>query len=200
MKKMLILISATLIGFGAQAQKKKGEIGLLAGLVTNNVNTSGTLAPNFDKSNAVGGAFYFNSRLVGNFISLRTELGYYPKGGTRYNNLNQPVEQDLQYIAAPALMLQVKLAMLKAYAGPQLSWMISAKEKTGNAVTDVQNSFKKSEWSGVMGAEINLPLRLLAGIRYSFGITDIRDASTITNNYNAKNGTFMLYAGIRLRK
>lgn len=199
MKKMLILISATLIGFGAQAQKKKGEIGLLAGLVTNNVNTSGTLAPNFDKSNAVGGAFYFNSRLVGNFISLRTELGYYPKGGTRYNGTTA-IEQDLQYIAAPALMLQVKLAMLKAYAGPQLSWMISAKEKTGNTVTDVQNSFKKSEWSGVIGTEINLPLRLLAGIRYSFGITNIQDASTIANNYEAKNGTFMLYAGIRLRK
>ena len=192
-------MSATLIGFGAQAQKKKGEIGLLAGLVTNNVNTSGTLAPNFDKSNSVGGAFYFNSRLVGNFISLRTELGYYPKGGTRYSGTTA-IEQDLQYIAAPALMLQVKLAMLKAYAGPQLSWMISAKEKTGNTVTDVQNSFKKSEWSGVMGAELNLPLRLLAGIRYSFGITNIQDASTIANNYDAKNGTFMLYAGIRLRK
>jgi hypothetical protein len=199
MKKMLILISATLIGFGAQAQKKKGEIGLLAGLVTNNVNTSGTLAPNFDKSNAIGGAFYFNSRLVGNFISLRTELGYYPKGGTSYVGTT-PVEQDLQYIAAPALMLQAKLAMLKVYAGPQLSWMISAKRKTGNTVTDIQDSFKKSEWSGVIGGEINLPLRLLAGIRYSFGITNIQDASTIANNYEAKNGTFMLYAGIRLRK
>ncbi len=195
MKKMLILISATLIAFGAQAQKKKGEIGLLAGLVNNNIITSDNTMPEFDKSSAVGGAFYFNSRLIGNFISLRTELGYYPKGGTRYNGTT-PEQTDLQYIAAPALMLQVKLAMLKAYAGPQLSWMISAKQ---NGI-DVRKTFSKNEWSGVMGAELNLPLRLLAGIRYSFGINNIQDASAVQNSFDAKNGTFMLYAGIRLRK
>lgn len=176
--------------------KKKKEIGFIVGLQRSNLdyNQITTMNVSEEAKSNIGGSFFLNSRLIGHFITLRTELGFYSKGGTYRGGLVD--ETNLSYVAAPALMLQTKIGFLKAYAGPQLGFLITARSKTGNLEQDVKAAYKTTELMGVVGAEMNLPLRLMAGVRYNFGISNINEIAQTTS----RPGMYMLYVGLRLRK
>jgi hypothetical protein len=199
MKLHLLLTAAVLAGttfsvFAQDKDKKRKEIGFIVGLQRSSLeNVQNINIPEEAKSN-IGGSFFLNSRLIGHFITLRTEIGFYSKGGT-YNS--GPVQEtNLSYVAAPALLLQTKIGFLKAYAGPQLGFLITAKSKSGVLENDVKSAFKTTELTGVVGAEMNLPLRLMAGVRYNFGISNISEIPQTTS----RPGMYMLYVGLRLRK
>ncbi len=208
MKKQLIALSFAVICLCLQVsaqnesaetsnKKKKKEIGFLVGLQRSDLDYNAISQVNVSEESktSMGGAFFINWRLIGHFITLRTELGYYPKGGT-YKDGNIVKETNLAYLAAPAALVQVKLGFLKAYAGPQLGLLLTANSKTGNTETDVKSTFKTTEWSAVMGAEMNLPFRLLVGARYSFGISNISEIPEV----DTKSGLYMIYLGLRLHK
>lgn len=199
MKLKLLFTTAILAisTFGLLAQdKKRKEIGFIVGLQRSNLdyNQITTMNVSEEAKSNIGGSFFLNSRLIGHFITLRTELGFYSKGGTYRGGLVD--ETNLSYVAAPALMLQTKIGFLKAYAGPQLGFLITAKSKTGNLEQDVKAAYKTTELMGVVGAEMNLPLRLMAGVRYNFGISNINEIAQTTS----RPGMYMLYVGLRLRK
>ena len=192
------ILAISTLGLLAQDNKRK-EIGFIVGLQRSNLDYNQITSMNVTeeaKSN-IGGSFFLNSRLIGHFITLRTELGFYSKGGTYKSTApGVPDETNLSYVAGPALLLQTKIGFLKAYAGPQLGFLITAKSKTGNTEQDVKAAFKTTELSGVIGAEMNLPLRLMAGVRYNFGISNINEIAQGTS----RPGMYMLYVGLRLRK
>jgi hypothetical protein len=203
MKKQLllttVLLAITTIGVIAQDKdKKRKEIGFIVGLQRSNLDYNQIAATNVaeEAKTNIGGSFFLNSRLIGHFITLRTEIGFYSKGGTYTGAGAAFSETNLSYVAAPALLLQTKIGFLKAYAGPQMGFLITAKSKTGNLEQDVKNTFKTTELSGVIGAEMNLPLRLMAGVRYNFGISNVSEISQGTS----RPGMYMLYVGLRLRK
>lgn len=198
--KLHILLTATVLActtLGVLAQdndKKRKEIGFIVGLQRSSLeNVQNINIPEEAKTN-IGGSFFLNSRLIGHFITLRTEIGFYSKGGT-YNS-GSVQENNLSYVAAPALLLQTKIGFLKAYAGPQLGFLITAKSKSGVLEDDIKSSFKTTELTGVVGAEMNLPLRLMAGVRYNFGISNISEIPQTTS----RPGMYMIYVGLRLRK
>lgn len=199
MKLKLLFTTAILAisTFGLLAQdKKRKEIGFIVGLQRSNLdyNQITTMNVSEEAKSNIGGSFFLNSRLIGHFITLRTELGFYSKGGTYRGGTVD--ETNLSYVAAPALMLQTKIGFLKAYAGPQLGFLITAKSKTGNLEQDVKAAYKTTELMGVVGAEMNLPLRLMAGVRYNFGISNINEIAQTTS----RPGMYMLYVGLRLHK
>ncbi len=191
-----IFLSTSIIVLAQDSAKKKKEIGFIVGLQRSNLdyNEIATTNVSEEAKTNIGGSFFLNSRLIGHFLTLRTEIGFYSKGGTYRGGLYD--ETNLSYVAAPALLLQTKIGFLKAYAGPQMGFLITAKSKTGNTEQDVKNSFNTTELSGVIGAEMNLPLRLMAGVRYNFGITDVSQISQGTS----RPGMYMLYVGLRLHK
>lgn len=208
MKKAFILFCLAFLSFCTQlsaqsessetsGKKKKKEIGFLVGLQRSDLDYNSISQTNVSEESktSLGGAFFINWRLIGHFITLRTELGYYPKGGI-YKIGNTVQETNLAYLAAPAALVQVKMGFLKAYAGPQLGLLLTANSKTGNTETDVKSTFKTTELSAVLGAEMNLPFRLLAGVRYNFGISNISEIPTV----DTKSGLYMLYVGLRLHK
>lgn len=199
MKLKLLFTTAILAisTFSLLAQdKKRKEIGFIVGLQRSNLdyNQITTMNVSEEAKSNIGGSFFLNSRLIGHFITLRTELGFYSKGGTYRGGIVD--ETNLSYVAAPALMLQTKIGFLKAYAGPQLGFLITAKSKTGNLEQDVKAAYKTTELMGVVGAEMNLPLRLMAGVRYNFGISNINEIAQTTS----RPGMYMLYVGLRLHK
>lgn len=77
-----------------------------------------------------------------------------------------------------------------------MGFLITAKSKTGNIENDVKAAFKTTELSGVIGAEMNLPLRLMVGARYNFAINNISEITQGTS----RPGMYMIYVGLRLRK
>lgn len=199
MKLKLLFTTAILAisTFSLLAQdKKRKEIGFIVGLQRSNLdyNQITTMNVSEEAKSNIGGSFFLNSRLIGHFITLRTELGFYSKGGTYRGGTVD--ETNLSYVAAPALMLQTKIGFLKSYAGPQLGFLITAKSKTGNLEQDVKAAYKTTELMGVVGAEMNLPLRLMAGVRYNFGISNINEIAQTTS----RPGMYMLYVGLRLHK
>ncbi|WP_438946241.1 outer membrane beta-barrel protein [Sediminibacterium sp.] len=189
------ILAISTLGLLAQDKKRK-EIGFIVGLQRSNLdyNQITTMNVSEEAKSNIGGSFFLNSRLIGHFITLRTELGFYSKGGTYRGGVVD--ETNLSYVAAPALLLQTKIGFLKAYAGPQLGFLITAKSKTGNLEQDVKAAYKTTELMGVVGAEMNLPLRLMAGVRYNFGISNINEIAQTTS----RPGMYMLYVGLRLRK
>lgn len=189
------IFAISTLGLLAQDKKRK-EIGFIVGLQRSNLdyNQITTMNVSEEAKSNIGGSFFLNSRLIGHFITLRTELGFYSKGGTYRGGVVD--ETNLSYVAAPALLLQTKIGFLKAYAGPQLGFLITAKSKTGNLEQDVKAAYKTTELMGVVGAEMNLPLRLMAGVRYNFGISNINEIAQTTS----RPGMYMLYVGLRLRK
>ena len=192
------ILAISTLGLLAQDKKKK-EIGFIVGLQRSNLdyNQITTMNVSEEAKSNIGGSFFLNSRLIGHFITLRTELGFYSKGGIYKSTApGVPDETNLSYVAAPALLLQTKIGFLKAYAGPQLGFLITAKSKTGNTEQDVKAAYKTTELMGVVGAEMNLPLRLMAGVRYNFGISNINEIAQTTS----RPGMYMLYVGLRLRK
>lgn len=198
--KLQILLTATLLActtLGVLAQdkdKKRKEIGFIVGLQRSSLENVQNINVAEEAKTNIGGSFFLNSRLIGHFITLRTELGFYSKGGTYSSGTVQ--ETNLSYVAAPALLLQTKIGFLKAYAGPQLGFLITAKSKSGVLEDDVKAAFKTTELSGVVGAEMNLPLRLMAGARYNFAINNISEIPQTTS----RPGMYMIYVGLRLRK
>lgn len=190
------ILAISTVGLLAQDKKRK-EIGFIVGLQRSSLENVQNINVAEEAKSNIGGSFFLNSRLIGHFITLRTELGFYSKGGT-YTSTQPgvPNETNLSYVAAPALMLQTKIGFLKAYAGPQLGFLITAKSKTGNLEQDVKAAYKTTELMGVVGAEMNLPLRLMAGVRYNFGISNISEIPQTTS----RPGMYMLYVGLRLHK
>jgi hypothetical protein len=77
--------------------------------------------------------------------------------------------------------------------GPQYSIMMSAKNASGN---DVKNAFKSSDFAGVIGLDVHLPVRLSAGARYVLGFSDINNTSSATESW--KNRSIQLYLAYRI--
>jgi dipeptide/tripeptide permease len=72
------------------------------------------------------------------------------------------------------LLFQYKLFWrVWAQAGPQFSTFISAKQNS----TDVKNNLNTTNFSGVLGLQANLPLRLSLSARYILGLTNVNNES-----------------------
>lgn len=77
------------------------------------------------------------------------------------------------YLDVPLMFEYKIISRIWAQIGPQYSMMISAKQDS----KDVKDSFKPSEFSGVLGLQAILPVHLTAGVRYVLGFTDISNST-----------------------
>lgn len=167
----------------------KHEFGALIGVQ----GAQFTADPSIDQNMkfSVGGKLYWNYSLIGSLFSIRAEIGV-DNWGTK---MKSDTSVHLFYLTLPAVAAQVKFGPLKVYAGPQLNILTSAKQKDGGS-TDVKEFFKSTDISGMVGAELNLPLFIMIGARYNFGFSNVSDIDAQT----IKNGAFMAYVGVHFRR
>lgn len=66
--------------------------------------------------------------------------------------------------------------------GPQYSTMLSVKDKDGFLNQPAEAVFNKSDFAGVVGIQLKLPLKLNAGVRYTFGLSD-QNLSTVDETW-----------------
>jgi len=102
-------------------------------------------------------------------------------------------DQDitLNYISVPLLLSYKPIPLLSLQAGPQFGILVN---QTQHFVENVQNAFKKGDFSMIFGAQVNLAA-FKAGVRYYIGLNNIND---IDNADQWKNQGFQLYIGLRL--
>jgi hypothetical protein len=81
--------------------------------------------------------------------------------------------------------------LLWIHAGPQYTGVVSIDDVNG-FVKETKNVFKNGYLSGVVGAELELPFHLNAGVRYIFGISD-RNNTDVSDSWRTSH--FQVHVG-----
>ncbi|MDX1628038.1 MAG: porin family protein [Fulvivirga sp.] len=110
---------------------------------------------------------------------------------------------DLSYIEVPVLLKLELLKVLNFHVGPQFGFLTNA-EFSG---TDIKDNFSEAEISAVIGGGFNLPMGLIGGLRYVYGLTDVNDevdfASAIISpntSEKVKSQTLQVFIGWKFVK
>jgi hypothetical protein len=103
------------------------------------------------------------------------------------------VNQDitLNYLSIPILLTYRPVPVLSLQAGPQFGILLS---QTQNFVYNVEDAFKKGDFSLVGGAQVNLG-GFLIGARYYIGLTNLND---ISSEDKWTNQGIQAYIGFRI--
>ncbi len=147
-------------------------------------------APAYDdsyKPGIVGGAFLSVRK---NKIGVRAEALV----KTAKIDITGPTPGHINTIAldVPVLFEYKLINRVWLQVGPQFTSLLSAKDNNSN---DVKKGFNTSDFSGVLGAEVLLPLHLTVGARYILGFSDVRSAGGAGDSW--KNRSIQLSVGLR---
>lgn len=177
---VLILISAFTMGNLAMAQGV--GLGIKAG--ANFANQSITNASTETVTGFHGGAYLvlaFSEKWA-----IQPEL-FFSSQGSEVPDLDEI--KQLDYFTIPVLLRYKPANFLSFEAGPQISTLLSAVDKSGDSIKE---DFKNSDFGLALGATVYLPLGLNAGLRYVWGFSDIND---LPEDMEVKNKMFQIYAG-----
>lgn len=194
MKKLLFAIAA--IAFSVvSAQAQSTSFGLKAGMTSSNLKFSGS-GVNISLTSKIG--FYagaFADIGVSENFGVQPEL-YYSMLGAKAKTGDPDLGDgtiDLGYINLPVLA-KYKKDGFSAFIGPQISYLLSAKSKSGGESEDDKDSFNSTDFSGIIGASYTLTNGFGFDARYQLGLSNI---SKKTNNgegssVTVKNNAFMV--------
>jgi hypothetical protein len=130
-----------------------------------------------------------------------TKIGIQPevlfsKQGQKYTYNSQNLESNFDYISIPVMLKLYLAAGFNLQAGPQFSFLSSAKgaliDSNGNVTTgqDLKNFAKSSDISLAVGAGWDLPFGLSIAARYNIGLSDInKQTGTVNPAYVSSMGT-----------
>jgi len=97
-------------------------------------------------------------------------------------------------VDVPLLLEYNPVWRLWIQAGPQYSMVLSAKDDTKKDVKDYLNA---ADISGVVGIQVNLPLRLSVGARYIMGFSDMNSGKIPTAADAWRNRYAQVFLGFR---
>jgi hypothetical protein len=199
MKRLTFVLLAFMLGLStiAQAQRRgRGgsdvSLGLKAGASLTNLTGRDAIATANDYRFGFHGGVFANIGLTSLF-AFQPELLYSQKGGN-YKNLAD-ASLRLHYIDVP-LAFHVNTGGLFFEAGPQVGFLVTAKNQVGSVSTDVKNSFNTVDFGYLFGLGYQLKYGLGVGLRYNGGFTNVPQAVTVgstTFQNRQRNGAFQLY-------
>lgn len=207
--KKLILLSALLLPVLSFAQPGPLDIhvGIKGG--ANFSKLSGNTWTGGYRSGLHGGLFFSAGvKKIGGQIEAIYSNSTFTAQGDRLYNLNKisPVLNDLKdtsnngsfsvsHISVPILLNLKLFGNAVIQLGPQYTQQISVNDKD-NMVKDPDNFFKTANISGVVGLWLKLPLKLNAGVRYTFGLSDLNSMPT---SETWKNNTIQVHVGFAFK-
>ena len=174
----------------ATAQLQELSYGAKAGL--NISNLAGDFFDDADNRYA----FYFGGfaemPITGSW-GVRSEMLYSAHGAIT-EALGADITWKLVYMNIPLMVKYQAYEGVNLMTGAQLGVLLSAKSKFESSVseleTNVEDEFKGTDFSWVIGAEYRLEMGLGLGIRYNLGLRNIDD----TNFAEAENRVFQIGA------
>lgn len=123
------------------------------------------------------------------FWGISIEPGFIQKGSKENFYSFEEGEFDysqLNYIQVPLLAELFATEKLYFSIGPEFSYLLSAKMKSGDSKIDITDIYdKRFELSGIMGLNYKIFKKFDIGIRYSHGLTRILELGS-THNGQAK--------------
>jgi outer membrane protein OmpA-like peptidoglycan-associated protein len=155
-------------------------------------NNPSNIDYNFESGWSAGGWVNFP---VANSFSIEPQL-MYSSYGYHSNHATTTLLTDgkIRYISVPLLLKFHTGDKFALTAGPQLDWFSSFEDKTNNAQED---DFKKTSFSAFGGLEVFPHGRVTIFGRYIFGISNMDNSSTHSDEMKYKNQN--IQAGLKLR-
>lgn len=182
MKRILLCAATLLASILTKAQDPK--YGLKAGLNLSTVAGSGG-----DLKAGFHGGALAHIHLTSAF-SLQPEVMYSTQGTK--SNANSKLL--LNYINVPLLLQYNFDNGFRLQGGPQVGFLIEAKNKVGDVETDVSNTYKTVDFSVPLGFSYLGYSGFGVDARYNIGISNISDVSGITRrNSVIQIGVFYLF-------
>lgn len=183
MKKIAISILGLFLLFAsvANAQEAANDIrfGVKAGINVANISIKAN-GVSISPSSVLGGTGGFFATIpVSSAVSVQPEL-LYSMLGYKISSGGLSGTANYNYLVLPLL---VKYGFAEsgfaAYAGPQIGYLLSAKEKSGGMSEDAKDGLKKTDVAGIIGVEYTLPVGFNLSARYQLGLTNIvKDAGS----------------------
>jgi hypothetical protein len=167
--------------FCANAQSSKDKK-----IEDNNIQFGVRVGSNIANTHAPDGSFVglnagvFAAIPLSSSFAIQPELAY-SKLGTWYSGFI-PVgsgHTSLNYLVVPVLAkYAVSQSGFSVYAGPQYGFLLSAKNKLGNQITDIKDQLKSGELSGIFGAEYFFKIGIGISVCYQLGFSNITTNTT----------------------
>lgn len=189
-------LAAGLVSMAATGADAQTTFGIRGGVSVASADI-GDVGQTFDKSNRtgfVGGVFldWAGSGPLGFQIGAQ-----YTQKGVDLDVADVVSEFDLAYLEIPAVLklgLPLGLVRPSVFGGAGLSF------NTGCDVAgeDCGDSVKSTDFSGILGADVAIPLgglSLWADARYHFGLQNISEAGDVVGDFKNRNWTLQVGIG-----
>lgn len=185
----------------AQSKKIDGvKIGIKAGINVANEKLSPEEEP---PSSSLTGltAGVFATIPVSNEFSVQPEL-LYSGVGYQLKESSGTTKNIYNYINLPLLAKYTfDNSSFALYAGPQIGFLLSAKQKAGGGTADIKKYLKGTDFSGVFGLEYTFPVGVTLSARYQVGLVNIyKDPSGDASGGSIKNNAFTITVGYAFSK
>lgn len=123
--------------------------------------------------------------------SLQPEIMYSGQG-TSFSDSFATGKLNYGYLNVPVLFKYQSSSGLFAETGPQVGFLLSAKESSGGESVDFKSSTQSTDFAWVFGIGYKLPLGLGIDARYNLGLTNISKGSSVDGT--VKNSVFQFGA------
>lgn len=178
MKKLVAISSIFFLSVSiSQAQT---NFGLKAGYNASKVQIANSSDFNSKSGLHIGGLAHIH---VSEHFAIQPELVYSMQGGESPNSTLK-----LNYLNVPVLAQYMVNDGLRLQTGPQVGFLASAKQKSGNVEVDVDDNYDAVDFSWAFGAGYIFPAGFGIDARYNLGLNDISDNSS----FEAKNRVFQV--------
>jgi len=200
MKKITILIITLFALFTtscfAQVEAGSGfQFGIKAGINVANVTIKtgdATFSPKYRY--APTGGFFASLPIGSRDLRIQPELLY---SGLGFRS-GDAGKAKYTYLVLPVLLkYAIANTGVAAYAGPQIGYVLTAKEESGGPVEDVKNALKSTDIAGIIGVEYTFPVGVTISSRYQLGFTNIAKESS--SEEFAKLNAVTFTVGYRLK-
>jgi hypothetical protein len=212
-KNILVVLTLMLLGFAVHSQVRF-DIGLKGGLNFASVNTSASVAQNYN--NRTGYHLGAYAMLKFTKFAIQPEIIFSRQGQKFQTPTSSDLEANFDYINIPIMLKFYLVGGLNLQAGPQFGFLASAKGDLVDKVTkaqtlgqDLKDFVQSSDVSIGVGAGWDFPFGLNVAARYNIGLSDVNKYTggnipgALTSSLGtseAKNQVFQFSVGYRLFK
>ncbi len=194
----MILAVTVLFAFGANAQMK-AHFGVKAGMNASELHVKDAAVKADTKIGFHAGAFA-HIHSDGSQFAFQPEV-IYSLEGAKYKVAGVKTTSDLHFINIPLLAQYMFDNGFRIEAGPQIGFLVAAKNKVGSATTDVKDNFKSTNISIPVGIGYLTRSGLGFDARYSFGVSDLNDNNLVkkTTGNNFQFGIFWQFSDPKVK-
>lgn len=183
MKKLVVILIAVVTVKTTHAQPKELFFGIKAGTNISSLNVDNGVDYNSGASFHVGGLVHLH---IAPHFAVQHELFFSGQGGKDGSN-----RLKLAYLNSPLLAQYMTGFGLRFETGPQIGFLLGAKEKNGNTETSIKDQLKPVDFSWVFGTGYLFPgTGLGIDARYNVGVNNIHDGSSTIQNRVFSIGVF----------